>query len=492
MHRKNRSTKYIETLPWYRETYPFIIFPENGPDTKNEKFEVVDVDFGPYLTTRKFLESGKRFRHPKRGTRDAVEKARKNESQRRKKIEETCLARYGTKNVFSSKSVREKIKETNRDRYGCAHPMHDPEIVSRMKETYLKNKERNDLLKKEGLKTWSRSVFGTDHPMQDSSYRESLRLKYREKTGFDHPFSDPSFRSRYQSFTSNGEEELRKEIEKMGFHTQKAFNRDISGKFSWEIDIYVPECNLGIEFNGCYWHSDKFIDKYHHLKKTQMAQSHDIRLIHVFESDWIHRRKQVLSFLRSALGKNENRVWARKCSVQLEPLKEVSVFLDENHILGTRKTGDTFVSLRYNGEIVCVAAFGKKHRQNQKEKIFLTRFCSKENVTVVGGLSKIMNFFSRHSEEDIYTFVSRHLSEGESYLVSGWEHVSYSGPDYFYFHVNSDRVYTKQSRMKSKARTPHGMTEAEHASRDGLVRIWDCGKRKLVFKNKISLQKAEQ
>jgi hypothetical protein len=35
-----------------------------------------------------------------------------------------------------------------------------------------------------------------------------------------------------------------------------------------EIDIYLPELKLGFEFNGLYWHSNKFKEKNYHLNKT--------------------------------------------------------------------------------------------------------------------------------------------------------------------------------------------------------------------------------
>ncbi len=35
-----------------------------------------------------------------------------------------------------------------------------------------------------------------------------------------------------------------------------------------EIDIYLPDLKIGFEFNGLYWHSSKYKDKYFHIDKT--------------------------------------------------------------------------------------------------------------------------------------------------------------------------------------------------------------------------------
>ena len=55
-------------------------------------------------------------------------------------------------------------------------------------------------------------------------------------------------------------------------------------------------------------------------------------------------------------------------------------------------------------------------------------------------------------------------------------------PDYFY--TDGINVISKQSRMKSVVGTPEGVTEAEHAILDGLVKAYDCGKIRFVFKFK--------
>ena len=38
-----------------------------------------------------------------------------------------------------------------------------------------------------------------------------------------------------------------------------------------ELDFFDKERNIAIEFNGDYWHSDKFKDKKYHLEKSLMC-----------------------------------------------------------------------------------------------------------------------------------------------------------------------------------------------------------------------------
>jgi len=73
---------------------------------------------------------------------------------------------------------------------------------------------------------------------------------------------------------SIGENEVRDFIEnELGFKTDKI---RIESK---EIDIFIPEKNVGIEYDGLYWHSDNFRDKKYHLNKTLLCEEHNIQLL---------------------------------------------------------------------------------------------------------------------------------------------------------------------------------------------------------------------
>ena len=54
-------------------------------------------------------------------------------------------------------------------------------------------------------------------------------------------------------------------------------------------------------------------------------------------------------------------------------------------------------------------------------------------------------------------------------------------PDYSYVDVKSAVRLSKQSQKKDLTACPKEMTELEWSIMNGLVRIWDCGKKKWVF-----------
>ncbi len=89
-------------------------------------------------------------------------------------------------------------------------------------------------------------------------------------------------------------------------------NNDLSIIKPNELDIYLPEYNLAIEYNGLLWHSHG-IDKWgpinnplstpdRHLDKTKACQSKEIDLIHIFEDEYINNQDHVELLLKRKLG----------------------------------------------------------------------------------------------------------------------------------------------------------------------------------------------
>lgn len=55
----------------------------------------------------------------------------------------------------------------------------------------------------------------------------------------------------------------------------------------YELDIFVPEKNLAIEYCGLYWHSEeRGKDKYYHKNKYTMCKERGIDLITIFEDEY--------------------------------------------------------------------------------------------------------------------------------------------------------------------------------------------------------------
>lgn len=123
-----------------------------------------------------------------------------------------------------------------------------------------------------------------------------LRLK---KQGYETP---PTERTRTYRKSSKGEIDVAKNLMRL-----TKVERNIRQLISpYEIDIYLPELKIGIEYNGNYWHSNKVVSSggkfesagMYHSYKVVKALEVGISLYFVWESDWIYERETVKSALK--------------------------------------------------------------------------------------------------------------------------------------------------------------------------------------------------
>ena len=252
-----------------------------------------------------------------------------------------------------------------------------------------------------------------------------------------------------------------------------------------EIDIFLPEYNIAIEFDGLYWHSD--LAGYNHKKhliKTENCLAKNIQLIHIFENEWSLQRNIVVSRLRSILQKSE-RIYARQCSIQEITNKDAKAFITSNHIQGGIDCQYS-IGLFFKNQLVSVMTFSKS-RFNRNYEWELIRFASKLNTNVIGGAGKLLNFFEcSKTPKTLISYADRRWSKGNVYKQLNFELTNISAPSYHYF----KKTMILENRMKfQKHKLPsilenfdETLTEWDNMKNNGYNRIWDCGN--LVFVKK--------
>ena len=115
---------------------------------------------------------------------------------------------------------------------------------------------------------------------------------------------------------SNGEEEIISFLKDILNTEIQTRNKNIIKPY--ELDIYIPDKKLAIEYDGLVWHSEKFgKDRNYHLNKTLLCEKKGIRLIHIFEDEWLEHKDIVKSKLRHILGCDNGlpKIFARKCTI---------------------------------------------------------------------------------------------------------------------------------------------------------------------------------
>lgn len=277
---------------------------------------------------------------------------------------------------------------------------------------------------------------------------------------------------------SKGEASLSQWITSLGltnkFNTRKVIQ-------PYELDIYLPEFKLGIEFNGVYWHSEAAgRGKDYHLKKVKAAQAAGITLFQVWEDDWRDREAIIKRMILHRLGlSNEPVVFARKTKILELTTSQAHAFLEQNHIQG-KANGGLYLGLTFEGTLVACMVL----KRMPGGIIYLERYAT--SARVPGGFTRLLKHAVRALKPSkIITFADQSISDGNLYEKNGFVVDTILKPDYTYL-AGRQRVHKFNYRLERFRDDPtlqyqEGLSERELAILNSLHRIWDSGKIRYVF-----------
>lgn len=248
-----------------------------------------------------------------------------------------------------------------------------------------------------------------------------------------------------------------------------------------ELDLYSEERKLAVEVNGVYWHSDKFRERDHLLDKTLKCEKLGITLLHFWDYEINKKSDIVTSMISSRLGLNQ-KIYARKCVIKEVSSKESKQFQIDNHIQGSAVSSINY-GLYYEDELVALMTFAKS-RFNKKYDWELVRYCNKLDLTVVGGASKLFNWFLKNNDGSIISYANRRYSNGNLYHLLKFKLTDSTRPNYMYFRngVLLSRVKCQKHKLsKLLDNFDEKMSEKENMKNNGFDRIYDCGNYVFVF-----------
>ncbi len=216
-----------------------------------------------------------------------------------------------------------------------------------------------------------------------------------------------------------------------------------------------------------------------------------IDLITVFEDEWLQRPDAVLDVLAARMGAYNRTIGARKCRVTKISGEIAAYFLETRHVQGAPPPswatwGLYFVDNEGEDELVAVMTFGQHHRQGHKDVAVLTRLCYASGTRIVGGAQRLFKAalpeLRARGCSRIVSWSDNRWFSGRVYEKLGFTLEEHIPPDYSYVNQKKPRErLSKQSQRKKVTGCPEGMTEREWALERGLVRIWDCGRKRWVL-----------
>lgn len=370
--------------------------------------------------------------------------------------------------------IREKVKQMMLDRYKRTNPSGAFWVDSGGADTSTHQHVSLDNLKKLLNKDWLIDQHHTQSkPLAQIGHEVGCTIstvyRYCVYNGVEVQYY----------FESTQQKELSEWLRSLGIEVDT--NRcDIT---TGQLDIYLPQYSLAIEYCGIFWHSDaqNNITPNYHKNKLKHCEQLNIRLLTIFEDEWLYKKNIVKQKILSILKMNKESVYARKCRViHIKDSKTKREFLDANHIQGSGPGSITY-GLVLDDKIVAMMTFIKK-----PGGVFdLNRYAT--SVRVVGGFQKLLKHFQKHHEwNEILSFADLRWSQGDMYNKNGFDLDKILPPDYRYVIGNQTHhkfQYRRQHLKTFLSNFDPLLSEVQNMRNAGYYRIFNCGLMRFVLRS---------
>jgi hypothetical protein len=381
------------------------------------------------------------------------------------KMKSTCVEKYGVDNVSKSDVVKEKRNNTVKVKHfdfiksHCAAKQITPMFSEQQYNGYLYNNKyefRCDVCSK---------IFETDVYKVNHIF-----------CNFCNPMDKNTLETEIFCFI--------KSLVNSDVIVKRKDRTILNGK---ELDIYIPSKNIAFEFNGLYWHSENAnnIKKFYHLYKSRSCIVKGIRLVHIFENEWVYKKEIVKSVISNLIVENDTKLYARNCVVQQITEFDKNCFLEKNHLQGKDKSSIKY-GLYHNNDLVSVMTFVKS-RFDKNIQYEMYRYCNKLGTRIVGGASKLFKHFVKtHNPISVVSYNDKRFFDGVVYHNLGFNFLENTPPNYWYVTPDYKNIHNRMKFQKHKlhkifANYNSDLTEWENMTQNGYDRIWDCGNGKWVW-----------
>ena len=270
-----------------------------------------------------------------------------------------------------------------------------------------------------------------------------------------------------------------------------------------EIDFLFPQAGIGVELNGRYWHSDKIKHPRFHERKTAAAQEKGVRLITVWDFDWAARRPIVERLILNAVhADHAEKIGARQCTIAEVDNVDAATFYAANHLQGSCRGSLLNLALTHQGRIVACMSFTKGGTRRGKAgsgEYELARYAT--SITVPGGATRLFSrFVAMRQPTIVWSFSDKQSFSGKLYETLGFSRDGELRADYRIACPRTMQTWHKslwQRKSLQRRITELGLgmsfdhrtdprTERQMIDALGMLRVWDSGKVRWVWRDHSS------
>jgi hypothetical protein len=372
--------------------------------------------------------------------------------------------------------TKERKAETMLEKYGYAYNLQRPEVRANCTANSQLNAYGELICEKINDTEWLYSQYWVEGKsalkisnelnIDSTSFRNILKNKNIVK----------EFNRTYWSHKSNPEIEI---YEFIKLYKPSAINSYRLKPTSKELDVFIPELNIGFEYNGGYHHNESRMEKEYHKNKMDYWNNLGIRVVQIWSDDWENKKDLIKTMILYRLGVVKKKIHARKCKVAEVSTKDYRLFLNNNHILGADNPSIR-LGLYNGGELVSVMGL-KKIPKNVKKRVGmdLTRFST---LQVHGSFSKLLMHFRKTNNFTINSIADLEIVDryNNVYLKNGFVEDFVYELEYSYYNNKTKLITHKFSyrkiKFKSRGYNIEGKTEKMLAKDSELLKCWDSGK----------------
>ena len=247
-----------------------------------------------------------------------------------------------------------------------------------------------------------------------------------------------------------------------------------------ELDLYIPDKKIAIEYHGLAFHSERpvFASKSlgrirtMHRDKYLKCKVSGVKLIQIFEDEWLGKKDIVKSILRVKLGQISVKFNGRDCEVRIIENKLAFSFFEENHVSGGVLARVAFGIYR---DDKLISAISLRRLRSGHNTVEIARFASIKNTIVHGAFQKLLKCAEQwaldHGFLRIATYADLRFGEGFVYESSGFKRLADTKPNYFY---EKGQKRVNRFGMRKSSELP-GSTEREQRNLQGWYAIYDAG-----------------
>ena len=242
------------------------------------------------------------------------------------KTKQTNLEKYGTEHYNN----REKFKQTNLEKYGTEQYLNSADFIGKRKDTLRELYNNENYNNREKAKRTSLRLYGVEHYYNEAKYKETTLSNFGvEYYSQKHISNDTLCKLNNKEWLIEQHHSKKKTLKQIAFdlgdilaptvkdyiikynvsmryyavstfetyikkYIQHNFNTEVMTSNRtiikpYELDIYVPEYKLAIEYNGLYWHRPEIYGSkiqwfLYHQNKEELCNSQGIELLHLWEN----------------------------------------------------------------------------------------------------------------------------------------------------------------------------------------------------------------